>query len=80
MWNCTCIPKGEGKNIPLDLHNEHLNCVFKDDINTFCISETDVSRSSQAIGPMMDMLKAVDTMILVKTPSGHHIGPDFKSI
>lgn len=87
VWNRTCNPKGgEGKNVPLDLHNEHLNRVFKDDINTFRanISDTSVSRSSQAIGPMMDMLTAVDTMVHVKTPSGRHIGPsiklDFESI
>jgi len=36
MWNCTCNPKGgHGNNIPLDLENEFLNRVFKDDINTF---------------------------------------------
>ena len=68
------------ENIPLDLHNEHLNRVFKEDINTFRanISQSSVSRSSQAIGPMMDMLKAVDTMVQVKTPSGRHIGPNLK--
>ena len=81
VWNRTCNPKGgEGKNVPLDLHNEHLNCVFKDDINTFRsnISESNVSQSSQAIGPMMDMLKAVDTMVQVKTPSGRHSGPNLQ--
>jgi len=81
VWNRTCNPKGgEGKNVQLDLHNEHLNRVFKDDINTFRvnISPTSVSRSSQAIGPMMDMLKAVDTTLHVKTPSGRHIGPNIK--
>lgn len=39
VWNRTCNPKGgEGKNVQLDLHNEHLNRVFKDDINTFCVN------------------------------------------
>ena len=33
VWNCTCNPKGdEGKG---DLHNEHLNHIFKDDIIHF---------------------------------------------
>jgi len=80
VWNWMCNPKGgEGKNVQLDLHNEHLNRVFKD-INTFRvnISPTSVSRSSQAIGPMMDMLKAVDTTLHMKTPSGRHIGPNIK--
>ena len=46
------VVKSNNESIPLDLHNEHLNCVFKDDINTFCanISESSVARSSQAIG------------------------------
>ena len=81
IWNRTCNPKGgEGKNIQLDVRNEHLNRVFKDDINTFRanISSDSVDRSSQAIGPMMDVLKVVDTTLHVKTPSGRHIGPNIK--
>ena len=77
--NRTCNPKGgKGKNIPLDLHNEHLNRAFKDDINTFRanISESSVARSCQAIGPMMDMLKAVDTMVQVKIASSRGSLPD----
>ena len=60
--------------------------MFKDDINTFRanISGVSVSRSSQAIGPMMDILKTVDSVVHVKTPSGRQIGPnidlDFESI
>lgn len=64
--------------MPMDLHNEHLNRVFKDDINTFRanISDASVARSSQAIGPVMEMLKTADTMLHVKKPSGRHIGPN----
>ena len=36
MWNRMCNTKGgKGKNKELDLHNEHINRVFKDDVNTF---------------------------------------------
>ena len=35
-WNRTCNSNGgDGSNISLDLHNEQLNRLFKDDINTF---------------------------------------------
>ena len=44
VWNWTCNPKGgEGENVPLDLQNEHLNRVFKDDINRF---RANISESS----------------------------------
>ena len=68
---------GEGNNIPLDLQNEHLNRTFKDDINTFQanVSDRSVSRSTQAIGQVTDILKRVDSLLGVKTPSGRHIGP-----
>ena len=80
-WNRTCnIRGGEGNNLPLDLQNEHLNRTFKDDINTFRanISDKSVSRSSQAIGPITDILKQVDSVLSVKTPSGRHIGPSLQ--
>ncbi len=79
MWNRTCNPKGsDGKNISMDLRNEHLNRVFKDDLNTFRanISEKSVARSSQALGQLSDMLEAVNHLLHVKTPSGRHIGPN----
>jgi len=58
-WNRTCNPKGgHGNNIPLDLENEFLNRVFKDDINTFRanITTKSVDRSSQSLKRMNDTL------------------------
>ena len=84
VYNRTC--NLHGRNIPLDLQNEHLNRAFKDDINTFRsnISDSSVARSSQALGPMTDMLKKVDLIAHVKEPSGKHISPtvqrDFDTI
>ena len=78
MWNRTCNTKGgAGNNIPLDLHNEHLNRVFKEDINTFQsnLTSNSVARSSQAIGPLSDLLSTLDKNLHVKTPSGKHIDP-----
>ena len=53
MWNRTCNPKGGAENnVELNLHQEHLNRVFKDDINTFRanITEGSIKRSGNAIG------------------------------
>ena len=75
-WNRACnVSGGEGKNFPLDLMVEHYNRVFKDDINTFRsnIGEKSVSRSSQAIGTMKELVDRFDTMIKIKKPSGRHI-------
>ena len=65
---------GVGNNIPLDLHLDHLNRVFKDNINTFRahISEQSVQRSSRAIAPVKAMLEAFDKATSVKQESGHH--------
>ena len=82
IWNRTCNSKGgEGKNVSLDLQNEHLNRNFKDAIRTFHgnISDISIARSSQALGPMSEMLTSVDKMVHVKTPSGQHAGPSVKS-
>ena len=58
---------------------EHYNRVFKNDINTFRsnISEKSVSRSSQAIGTMKELVDRFDTMIKIKIkkPSGRYIRP-----
>ena len=82
IWNRTCnVRGGEGNNIPLDLQNEHLNRTFKDDINTFQanVSDRSISRNSQAIGPVTNILKGVDSLLGVKTPSGRHIGPSVQN-
>ena len=78
VWNRTCNMRGgEGNNKPLDLQNEHLNRIFKDDINSFRanISERSVARSSQAIGPLTGILKTMDGLLNIKKPSGRHVGP-----
>ena len=75
IWNRTVNVKGgAGNNIPMDLHLEHLNRVFKDNINTFRahISEQSVQRSSRAIAPVKAILEAFDKTTSVKQESGHH--------
>lgn len=63
MWNRTCNSHGgAGKNIPLDLHLEHMNRIFKDDINTFRanITEHSINRSGNAVGPLSAFLHKFD--------------------
>lgn len=78
IWNRTCnLNGGAGHNIPLDLQMEHFNRVFKENINTFRsnISEKSISRSSQAIGPIQQLIDTFDKVDKLKQPSGKHIRP-----
>ena len=86
-WNHVCNPHGGvGRNIPLDLEEEYLNRLFKDDINTFRahITDTSVSRSANLIGPMQELLKHLDQLLEFHDVSGKHSQPetkeDFKAI
>ena len=77
-WNRTCNTHGgKGKNKQLDLHNEHVNRVFKDDINTFRanISEHSITRSGNAVGPIMKIIEHFDEILAVKQDSGKHAKP-----
>ena len=78
-WNRTCNTNGgKGNNIPLDLKNEYLNAVFKDDINTFRanITEHSVQRSSRSVKRVSDALKKFDEATHVRSDSGRHVVPD----
>ena len=80
-WNRICnISGGEGKNIPLDLMDEHFNRIFEDDINIFRsnIGEKSISRNLQAIGTMKEMPDKFDTPMKIKKPSGRHVGPSYQ--
>lgn len=81
MWNRTCNTKrGQGKNKELDLHNEHINRVFKDDINTFHsnLTEHSIARSGHAIGPTMKIIEHFDKVLDIKKESGHHEMPSLE--
>ena len=73
VWNRTCNPRGgPGNNVELDLNLEHLNRIFKDDLNTFKanITEHSIDRSSHAIGPIGNVLDNFDRQMQVKRPGG----------
>ena len=81
IWNLTCNPHGGlGRNIPLDLQEEFFNRLFKDDINTYRANITDssVSRSANAIGPMQELLRHLDPLIGFHGASGRHNLPEVK--
>ena len=81
MWNRSCNTKGGiGKNKQLDLHNEHINRVFKKDVNTFRanLTEHSIKRSAQAIIPMMQITDHFDQLLDVKQDAGWHAMPDLK--
>ena len=82
MWNRTCNPRGGPvNNVQLDLQLEHLNRLFKDDLNTFRsnITEHSVQRSSCVLGQIKKVFDNLDDIVGVKHPSGQHIGPDLES-
>ena len=79
MWNRMCNTKGgKGKNKELDLHNEHINRVFKDDVNTFRSNITvhSINRSGRAIGPMIKIINHFDRELDVKQDAGRHEMPN----
>ena len=81
MWNRTCNTEGgQGKNKELDLHNEHINRVFKSDIDTFHsnLTEHSIARSGCAIGPMMKIIKHFDKVLDVKQESCRHEMPSLE--
>ncbi|XP_063042925.1 uncharacterized protein LOC134437362 [Engraulis encrasicolus] len=65
---------GNGGNIPLDLHLEHLNNFLKSFLKGQGpnLSEESASRVSKAIGVLKEIMDKVDTELGVKKPSGIH--------
>ena len=75
MWNRMCNTKGgKDKNKELDLHNEHINKVFKDDVNTFRsnLTKHSIARSGHASGPVMKIIEHFDKVLDVNQTLGHH--------
>ena len=72
-----CSTNNYGENKPLDLQNEHLNRVLKDDINTYRaqLTQRSIERTGHAIGATMQVLTNFDRISLVKPESGKHPEP-----
>ena len=67
----------QGKNIPLDLHLEHLNRICKTIIEHLGANKTDdvIVRCGKALGTMYRLLEKVDKDNSVSDVSGAHLKP-----
>lgn len=71
FWNSRGI---KGKNIPLDLHLEHLNNYLKCFLKGLGsnLNENSASRISKSIGVLKEMMDNIDRELEVSKPSGVH--------
>ena len=69
-----------GRNIPLDLHQEHLNRLCKDCVKGLGSNKTKpaIIRCSKALGTLHDMLENFDEDNGVARPGGAHRPPSYK--
>ena len=74
IWNrCVSTHNAPGRNIPCDLHQEHLNRIVKDGIRRLNTNKTDnvILKLGKTIGMISPLLDNV------KKPSGLHNAPGF---
>lgn len=71
----------QGRNIPLDLHQEHLNRLLKGIIKNFGANKKDeaIARSSKALGTLHKMLCQFDKENHIQASSGAHRKPSYKN-
>ena len=77
-WNRTCNPRGRvGGNKPLDLHLEHMNRTFKDDISSFSprLTESSVQKTAHASPVVEACIAQVDKQLNIIQDSGYHVVP-----
>ena len=77
-WIRTCTTNGgTGCNKPLDLHLEHMNRSFKDDISKFALplTETSVQKTVHASPVVAECVAQVDKLIHIKHDSGYQAEP-----
>lgn len=70
---------GSGKNIPLDLHLEHMNNYLKSFLKGLGpnLNENSANRISKSIGVLKEMMDSTDRELQVTQPSGvHHTAED----
>ena len=78
-WNRVCSThNGAGSNIPLDLHMEHLNRVFKEDLKSSHahLTERTISKTANAASGIENILESFDKQMQVKRDPGIHAVPD----
>ena len=75
LWNCCVNLHGRtGKNIPADLHMEHLNRLVKEVIKNLGPNKTEkaISRVGRAIGTIAPVLRKFDEQNDTDSPTGTH--------
>ncbi len=80
IWNrCVNTHNAPGRNIPCDLHQEHLNRIVKDDIRRLNMNKTDnmILKLGKTIRMTSPLLDNFDECNNVKKPSGRVCG-DYK--
>lgn len=80
LWNRFINVHGmQGKNIPCDLHMEHLNRLCKDAVYGLQANKTPTAivRVGKALGPLSNFLDKFDKENSVKVPTGAHHKPNF---
>lgn len=84
IWNRFWNGRGaKGKNIPLDLHLEHLNNFFKSLMRGLGpnLSEMSAARISKSIGILKEMMEKTDTELKRTRPTGiHHVAQEQEDI
>lgn len=75
FWNST---GGKGKNIPLDLHLEHLNNFLKSYLKNkgSNLTEGTATRVSRSLGVLKTMMNRADSQLQLSGHSGVHNAPD----
>ncbi len=80
IWNrCISTHNAPGRNIPCDLHQEHLNRIVKDGIRRLNTNKTDnmILKLGKTVGMISPLLDNFDECNNVKKPSGLHNAPGF---
>ena len=75
MWERTINVHGKpGRNVPMDLHMEHINRACKDAMHSLGsnIDEAAVARIGKGIGEMMEVTDKFDTVNSIPRASGRH--------
>ena len=75
VWERTINVRGKpGRNVPMDLHMEHINKHCKQSMGNLGsnISEKSVSRIGRCIGELMQVTHQFDAVNKVREDSGHH--------
>lgn len=75
LWSrCINVHGRQGKNIPADLHMEHLNRLAKNAVKNLGANTTEraISRVGRVLGTIAPVLSKFDEENLIKTPTGAH--------